>query len=185
MSAKVREAQRSILAAGALAIVKLAVGLASGSLAILAEAANSVLDLFASLITLVAVRFADQPADADHPYGHGKAENLAAFVQSGIILVTCLWISVEAVQRLLFSPASPALSPWLYGVMLLSVAVSGWRVRTLRRVAERTQSQALEADALHFYTDLFTGGAVLLGLVAVWLAERLGMPLLLRADDRL
>lgn len=179
---KTREALLSIGAALLLTLLKLGAGVTSGSIGLLAEAANSALDVFASGVTFLAVRYAEQPPDDEHPYGHGKAENLAAFAQSGLLLLTCALLVREALQRLFFF--SPLVNPSAaaFGVMLFSLVVSGWRVRALRRAAALHQSQALEADALHFYTDLFTGAAVLAGLGAIWLGERLGLPWLLRAD---
>jgi cation diffusion facilitator family transporter len=182
MNQKANEARSSILAASFLTILKLVVGVTSGSLAILAEALNSALDVVASLVTYGAVRYGDRPADETHHYGHGKAENLGAFVQSGIMLATCAWIAWEAVQRLLIAPVEVQPTIWAFGVMIVSVVVSIARVRSLRGAAAEHGSQALEADALHFYTDIYTGGAVLAGLGAVWLGERLAFPLLARAD---
>jgi cation diffusion facilitator family transporter len=179
---KISEARVSVLAAAFLTALKLGVGITSGSLAILAEALNSALDIVASLVTYGAVRYGDRPADETHHYGHGKAENLGAFVQSGIMLVTCAWIAWEGVQRLLIAPVEVQPTIWAFGVMIVSVAVSIARVRSLRRAAAEHGSQALEADALHFYTDIYTGGAVLVGLAAVWVGERLTLPLLARAD---
>ncbi len=172
----------SIAAAFFLMVLKLGVGLASGSLGILAEATNSALDIVASLVTFAAVWYSDKPADESHHYGHGKAENLGAFVQSGIMLVTCGWIAWEALGRLLGSPTSVEPTLWAFGVMAVSVVVSVARVRSLRRAAAAFGSQALEADALHFYTDIYTGAAVLVGLAGVWLGQRLDVPQLARAD---
>lgn len=182
MPEKSRMALTSVLAALLLMGLKLAVGLLTGSLGILAEASNSALDTLASLVTVAAVAYADRPADEDHHYGHGKAENLGAFVQSGIMLVTCGWIGWEALRRLLVDPSPVQPSVWAFLVMLISVGVSVARVRALRRAAAEHGSQALEADALHFYTDIYTGAAVLGGLSAVWLSERLALPLLAQAD---
>ncbi|MDQ4074779.1 MAG: cation-efflux pump [Chloroflexota bacterium] len=179
---KSREALTSVAAAFFLMMLKLVVGALSGSLGILAEATNSALDVLASLITLGAVRYADRPADESHHYGHGKAENLGAFVQGIIVLLTGAWISWEALRRLFGDPSPVESSIWAFGVMFVSVGVSLARVRSLHRAAAEHGSQALEADALHFYTDIFTGGAVLVGLVGVWLGGRLDMPLLARAD---
>lgn len=172
----------SVAAAAFLMLLKFGVGILSGSLGILAEAMNSLLDIFASLVTFAAVRYADRPADEQHLYGHGKAENLGAFVQSLIMFATLGWIGVEALRRLFVEPEAVRPSIWAFGVMVVSVLVSLWRVRSLRRAAAEHGSQALEADALHFYTDIYTGVAVLVGLGAVWLSTRVDAPFLARAD---
>ena len=182
MTEKTREALASVGAAIFLTLLKLSVGLWSGSLGLLAEAANSALDTLASLVTLAAVHYAAQPPDETHHYGHGKAENLGAFVQSGLMLATCLWIGWEALRRLLGVGGEVTHTPWSFVVMAISIVVSLWRVYSLRRSAAAHGSQALEADALHFYTDIYTGIAVLAGLAGVWWAERTGVAALARAD---
>ncbi|MCB0077007.1 MAG: cation diffusion facilitator family transporter [Anaerolineales bacterium] len=182
MSDKLREALTSVAAATFLFILKLVVGLWSGSLGLLAEAINSALDILASVVTVTALRYADLPPDADHPYGHGKAENLGAFVQSGIMFLTCLWIGREALLRLIGMSDEVSHTPWAFLVMGISVAVSVARVRALQRSAATHDSQALEADALHFYTDIYTGGAVLVGLLGVWLGARFDIPWLVVSD---
>ncbi len=181
-NSKTRAALVSVGAAVFLLIVKFTVAWLTDSLGIFAEAMNSALDIVASVVTVAAVAYADRPADEDHQYGHGKAENLGAFIQSLILLVTCIGIGGEAVQRLI-APTTPVLPTiWAFGVMVLSVAISAWRVYDLRRMAASTHSQALEADALHFSTDIYTGIAVLIGLAGVWLGQRWGIPWLVRAD---
>ncbi len=182
MTSKAIQALISVAAAFFLMVIKLIVGLLSGSLGILAEATNSALDILASLVTYAAVRYADKPADESHHYGHGKAENLGAFVQSAIMLFTCGWIAWEALQRLFVDPTFVEPSIWTFAVMIVSVLVSFARVRSLQRVAAEQGSQALEADALHFYTDIYTGAAVLVGLMGVWLSQRFALPWLARMD---
>src|SRR5438876_1784733 len=93
-------AGNSVLAAIAVTTLKIAVGLATGSLGILSEAAHSGLDLVAAFVTLLSVRVSDKPADAEHQYGHGKVENFSAFIETGLLLLTCIWIVSEAVRRL-------------------------------------------------------------------------------------
>ncbi len=165
----------SLWAAFALTVVKLAVGLHTNSLGILSEALHSGLDMLAAAMTLVAVRVASRPADARHPYGHGKIENLSALAQTLLLFLTCFWVVHEGVQRLLAgaSPVTPSL--WGVGVMALSIAVDVNRVRVLRRVAKKYKSQALEADALHFSTDILSSAVVLVGVLAVWLASALNV----------
>ena len=166
----------SLLAALGLTLLKLAVGLTTNSLGILSEALHSGLDLLAAAMTLLAVRIAAKPADQGHPYGHGKVENLSALGQTLLLFLTCVWVVHEGVTRLLAgaSPVTPSL--WGVGVMAVSMAVDINRVRILRRVARRYKSQALEADALHFSTDILSSAVVLAGVLAVWLAAALRLP---------
>jgi len=160
-------ALNSVLAATAIAVLKVVVGITTGSLGILSEAAHSGLDLVAALITLFSVRVSDKPADADHQYGHGKVENFSAFLETGLLLLTCVWIVYEAVRRLFFRHVNiePSLAAFL--VLFASMAVDWWRSRALKRVADKYDSQALQADALHFSTDIWSSGVVVLGLALV------------------
>jgi len=172
----------SVLAATAITALKVVVGITTGSLGILSEAAHSGLDLIAAFITLLSVRVSDKPADADHQYGHGKVENFSAFLETGLLLLTCVWIVYEAIVRLFFHHVEiePTVAAFL--VMLASVAVDWWRSRALRRVADKYDSQALQADALHFSTDIWSSGVVILGLVLVALGHRLKIGWLRDAD---
>ena len=173
---KQRVAFFSLLAAFALTTIKLAVGLHTHSLGILSEALHSGLDLLAAALTLLAVKVASRPADEGHTYGHGKAENLSALAQTVLLLLTCGWVTWEGVERLAegASPIQP--SVWGVGVMLLSILVDANRVRILRRVAQRNDSQALEADALHFSTDILSSIVVLAGVLTVWITDVLHAP---------
>jgi cation diffusion facilitator family transporter len=173
----------SVLAAIGLTSLKLVVGLLSGSLGILAEAAHSGLDLVAALMTLVAVRVADRPPDVTHNYGHAKFENLSAFLEAGLLLVTAGWVIYEAVQRLLYHEALVDANIWAFLVMGISIAVDATRSRALMRVAKAQGSQALEADALHFRTDIWSSVVVIVGLGAVRLGEAIQVPWLERADS--
>lgn len=179
---KSRVAWISVAAAIALIGSKLFVGLKTNSLGILSDAAHSGLDLAGSILTLVAVRVSSRPADVAHPYGHAKAENLSALAQTVLLLATGIWIVVEAVDRLFFSEAQVNAGPWAFGVIILAMGVDYSRARALRAAARRHQSPALEADAWHFATDLWSSAAVLLGLLGVRAASHLGMPFLARAD---
>ncbi|HNR71366.1 MAG TPA: cation diffusion facilitator family transporter [Verrucomicrobiota bacterium] len=160
----------SVLAAFLLTALKVVVGLLSGSLGILAEAAHSGLDLAAATITLVAVRAAAKPPDRGHDYGHGKVENLAAFLETLLLLATCAWIVRESFLRLTVRQVQVDASVWAFAVMAVSIAVDVSRSRMLYRVAVKHRSQALEADALHFSTDVWSSAVVILGLVGVRLA---------------
>ena len=150
---------------------KLFVGLATGSLGILAEAAHSGLDLVAAGATWVAIRIAGTPADADHPYGHGKAENLSALFATLLLLVTCAGILYGAIDRLFFTAVTVEVTVWSFLAMGTSIVVDYSRSRALGRAARKHNSQALEADALHFETDIWSSAAVIVGLVCVKLGQ--------------
>ncbi|HEY3107591.1 MAG TPA: cation-efflux pump [Chloroflexota bacterium] len=180
---KAAVALSSVLAAVVLTVLKLTVGLATGSLGILAEAAHSGLDLVAALMTLFAVRIADREADASHPYGHGRFENLSALFETILLLATCAWVIYEAVDRLVTGEVHVESSIWAFVVMAFSIAVDWSRSRALRRAAQEHGSVALEADALHFSTDIWSSAVVIVGLVLVWVGQRTpGANLLARAD---
>jgi len=160
-------AGNSVLAAIVITGLKAVVGFSTGSLGILSEAAHSGLDLIASLLTFFSVGVSDKPADADHQYGHGKIENFSAFVETGLLLVTCGWIIYEAALRLFFRRIEIEPSLAAFAVMMFSMGIDWWRSRVLGRIASKYDSQALEADALHFSTDIWSAGVVVLGLVLV------------------
>jgi cation diffusion facilitator family transporter len=164
-------AASSVLAAVALTGLKIVVGLATGSLGILAEAAHSALDLVAALLTLFAVRWSSKPADNDHPYGHGKIESLSGLVETVLLLATCGWIVYGATTRLLSGKVEIDLNIWAFVVILISIVVDISRTRVLSRAAKKYGSQALEADALHFSTDIWSSAVVLLGLICVKFSE--------------
>ncbi|MGA2945800.1 MAG: cation diffusion facilitator family transporter [Candidatus Sulfotelmatobacter sp.] len=160
-------AGNSVLAALLITGGKIVVGVTTGSLGILSEAAHSALDLIAALLTYLSVGVSDKPADADHQYGHGKVENFSAFVETGLLLLTCIWVIYEAIVRLFFRRVEVEPSVWAFAVMLISMAVDYWRSRALGRIATKYDSQALEADALHFSTDIYSAGVVVLGLALI------------------
>lgn len=175
-------AANSVLAAVGVTVLKIAVGVTTGSLGILSEAAHSGLDLVAAIVTLFSVRVSDKPADADHQYGHGKVENFSAFIETGLLLVTCVAIVYEGVRRLFFHHVQiePTLAAFL--VMFVSMGVDLWRSRALSKIADKYDSQALQADALHFTTDIWSSGVVVFGLAVVLLGKRLEIPRLADAD---
>jgi cation diffusion facilitator family transporter len=180
---KAAVALSSVVAAVGLTVLKLAVGLATGSLGLLAEAAHSGLDLVAALMTLWAVRIADREPDASHPYGHGRFENVSALFETLLLLATCVWVIYEAIDRLTTGEIHVESSIWAFVVMAISIAVDWSRSRALRRAAEEHSSTALEADALHFSTDIWSSAVVIVGLGLVWLGERIpGGELLVAAD---
>ena len=164
----------SVTAAVLLTALKLVVGLLTRSLGILAEAAHSALDLVAALVTFFAVRISDRPADERHLYGYGKVENLSALIETLLLLATCVWIIYEAIQRLFFGSVEIKANAWSFGVMIISIVVDITRSRILYRAARKHNSQALEADALHFSTDIWSSSVVIVGLALVVLSERLG-----------
>src|SRR3954469_14297912 len=136
-------ARNSVIAAVGMTALKILVGFATGSLGLISEAAHSGLDLIAAVITFFSVGVSDKPADADHQYGHGKVENFSAFIETGLLLITCVWIVSEAIRRLFFhhvviiEPSAAA-----FAVLFLSMAVDYWRSRALGKTALRYDSQA-------------------------------------------
>jgi cation diffusion facilitator family transporter len=180
---KIQVALASLLAAAFLTGAKLVVGILTNSLGIISEALHSGFDLVATGMTLVAVWIADSPADEEHRYGHGKFENLSALAETALLLVVCLWVAYEAVCRLFFR-AEIEITPsvWAFAVVITSIIVDIWRGHHLHEAAEKYSSQALEADALHFSSDIWSSLVVLFGLICVVLAERLGWPWLIHAD---
>jgi len=161
----------SLIAAVALTAFKFVVGLLTGSLGILAEAAHSGLDLAAAGVTYLAVRYSGRPPDHTHLYGHGKIENLSALSETLLLLGTCVWIIWEAIHRLVQHRLEVEVTWWSFAVMLTSIAIDFSRSRVLARTAKKYNSQALEADALHFRTDIWGSSVVILGLIAMKAAE--------------
>jgi cation diffusion facilitator family transporter len=182
-AAKRTAAQSSLFAALGITLLKLLTGILTGSLGMLSEAAHSFIDLIASGITLLTVRVADRPADEQHNYGHGKLENLSAAFEIVLMVGSCVYIAREAVLRILrHRHLELRWSVWPFAVLLLSIAVDYTRSRALHRVAQQHRSDALEADAVHFGTDIWSSAAVFLGLLAAFVGERLRLPALEYAD---
>ena len=172
----------SVLAALVITSLKVVVGVTTGSLGILSEAAHSGLDLVAALVTYFSVRVSDKPADAEHQYGHGKVENFSAFIETFLLLLTCVWIIYEAQKRLFFHSVEIEPTVWAFAVMMLSMGVDFWRSRALGRIATKYDSQALEADALHFSTDIWSSLVVILGLALVLIGRLTGIGWMKDAD---
>lgn len=162
----------SVAAATLLTSLKLVAGLATGSLGLLSEAAHSGLDTIASLFTFASVRLAGRPADADHPYGHGRFENLSAILQGLLLLGTAAFIAVEALRRILSPSIQVEPSFWAFGVLGFGMVLDLWRSRLLLTAARKFHSKALEADALNFRADLLSSSVVIVGLALTLLAER-------------
>ena len=170
---KTRTAVISVAAATGITLLKLLTGIASHSIGMYSEAAHSALDLLASAITLMSVTLADRPADEDHPYGHAKIENLAAFTETILMFGSVVWIVYESIHRIFEPNVVVHISPWPFAVLLLSMSVDFLRSRSLAHTASHTGSAALEADAVHFGTDIWSSFAVIVGLALNGLGSRL------------
>ena len=155
----------SVIAADFLTGFKLLIGLLTGSLGILSEALHSALDLVAAVITYFSVKISDKPADDEHNYGHGKIENLSALIETFLLLITCVWIIYEAVDRIVNKNTHIEVTIWSYIVVISSIIIDINRSRMLSKAAKKHNSQALEADALHFSTDIWSSVVVLFGLI--------------------
>ncbi len=171
-----RAAAVSVIAAIVLTVMKIAVGILSNSLGIISEALHSGLDLMAAGITYIAVIRAAKAPDAEHPFGHGKIENFAALAETILLWITSVWIVYEALRRITESEW-PEASMLGIAVMVISIIINYERSKLLSRVAAEHGSQALEADALHFYADMITSVVVLFGLGFVWFGLPIGDPL--------
>jgi cation diffusion facilitator family transporter len=165
---KLRAATFSVFVNVLLFSAKVVVGVASGSLGMLAEAAHSLLDLLASGFAYTGIRSANRPLDEEHPYGHEKFENFSSLVQTALLGVTSIWIFYEAGLRLLTGFAIQIDSTLYYAIAIMVFAIiADFSVsRYLFQNARKYESSALEADAYHFSTDIYSSVAVLLGLVA-------------------
>jgi cation diffusion facilitator family transporter len=162
-------ALKSMFASGGLTLLKLFAAFWTGSLGVLSEAIHSLLDFAATVITLIAVRLSDEPADAEHHYGHTKYESIAALTETVLLFATCIWIVYEAVLRLVTGENNVDAHPAAILIMIISITVDFFRARHLKQTAEKTRSQALEADALHFASDMWSSAVVIVGLALVWL----------------
>jgi cation diffusion facilitator family transporter len=167
MNAKVSIARLSIVSNTVLIVLKLAVGLISGSVSILSEAIHSSIDLIAAIISFFSVRVSDNPPDSRHPYGHGKIENISGVIEALLIFVAAVWIVYEAVKKLLGEKIELESIALGSIVMLVSAIVNIFVSKKLYKVARETKSVALEADALHLKTDVYTSLGVSLGLFLI------------------
>ena len=180
---KKRAALLSIGSATLLLCLKTFLVWRTGSLGVLSEALHSGLDLVAAVITFLSVRVSDQPADERHPYGHGKFENFSAFIETGLLILTAIYIIYEAFYRLFFH--SVHIEPNLVAIVILcgALLIDMTRARALNKVAQKHLSEALEADALHFSTDVWSTTVVILGVCLVWVGNTWNMPWLSYADS--
>ena len=179
---KRRAALLSVGSAVLLVSLKAFLVIRTGSLGVLSEALHSGLDLIAAIITFLSLRVSDQPADERHPYGHGKFENFSAFVETGLLVLTALYVIYEAFDRLFFHVVHIQPSVTAILVLLVALAIDITRARKLSHVAHKYASEALEADALHFSTDVWSTIVVILGIGLVWAGQRWNVPWLVYAD---
>jgi len=179
---KKRAALLSVGSAVLLVSLKTFLVVRTGSLGVLSEALHSGLDLIAAIITFLSIRMSDQPADERHPYGHGKFENFSAFVETGLLALTALYIIYEAFGRLFFRSVHIQPSVMAILVLLAALSIDLTRAQALRHVARKYSSEALEADALHFSTDVWSTIVVITGIGLVWTGETWNLPGLIYAD---
>src|SRR5215470_18028110 len=179
---KRRAALLSVSSALLLVSLKTFLVVRTGSLGVLSEALHSGLDLVAAVITFLSLRVSDRPADERHPYGHGKFENFSAFVETGLLLLTALYIIYEAFDRLFFRSVHIQPSLTAMFVLLGALVIDITRARKLSHVAAKYSSEALEADALHFSTDVWSTMVVIAGIGLVWAGEKWNVPALIYAD---
>jgi cation diffusion facilitator family transporter len=171
MNAKVRIARLSVLSNSLLIIMKLIVGIISGSVSIISEAIHSSMDLVAAFIAFLSVKVSDTPPDSRHPYGHGKVENISGVIEAILIFVAAALIIFEAIRKLLGEPIVLD-KIWIGSlVMIISAVINTYVSRRLYKVARETKSVALEADALHLKTDVYTSVGVAVGLVLILLTD--------------
>ena len=166
---KTKVALISIIASASLALFKFVIAQMTGSLAILSEALHSGLDIMAAIMTLYAIRMVIRPPDLEHPYGYAKFESITSLAETILLFVAAVWIFYDGFQRIFFIHSEPEITFFSFAVMIVSILVDYSRSKTLYRIAHKYGSQALEADALHFKTDMLTSGVVLIGLVIVYL----------------
>ena len=176
----------SVIAAIFLTCFKLVIGLITGSLGILSEALHSGLDLVAAVITLFAVRVSNKPSDDDHHYGHGKIENFSALIETLLLFITCFWIIFEATHRIASGKGLElTTTETIFSLLVVttSIIIDVWRSRKLLKVAKKYKSQALEADALHFATDVWSSSVVLIGIICVKIYEWTNLQVFFYADS--
>jgi cation diffusion facilitator family transporter len=168
VSEKQKVALVSLVASAVLAAAKTVAALFTGSLGILSEAVHSLLDTGATAITFAAVRISDRPPDETHHFGHAKVESVSALTATGLLFATTVWIVYEALHRLLTGDVHVTVAWWAVAIVAGSIFIDFHRARALKLVAEATTSEALEADALHFTSDMWSSIVVLVGLAAAW-----------------
>jgi cation diffusion facilitator family transporter len=170
MNKKVKVARLSIISNTSLIVIKLAAGLISGSVSVISEAIHSSMDLLAAIIAFFSVKISDTPADKTHPYGHGKFENVSGVIEAILIFIAAVWIIVEAIEKLLHPKPIDSFELGFL-VMFVSAAINVYVSGRLYKVARETESVALEADALHLKTDVYTSLGVGCGLLLIWIGK--------------
>lgn len=167
---KTRVALLSVASNSTLVVLKLIIGGMIGSVSVMSEAIHSGVDLLASVIATYAVRTSGRPADDDHPFGHGKVENISGAIEALLIFVAAGWIIYEAIHRLM-NPRPLECAGWGVAVMLVSALMNIVVSHMLFKVGKETDSVALEADAWHLRTDVYTSAGVMAGLAFIWTHE--------------
>ena len=178
MTEKAEKRRVTLISLGAalvLILLKLSLGLATGYLILISEALHSSLDALVTMVTFFSIRYAERPADQGHPYGHGKAENLAAFTEALLLCFAILFILKEVVERLFFKSVAIEPNIWAVSILVVSALFDAQRSRALARIARKYKSPAIEADAVHFRADLVTSSMALGGVVVTYLARVLGI----------
>lgn len=160
---KLRAARLSVITAALLASLKIATGIATGSMAVVASAVDSLLDILMSSVNFVAIKKAEEPADECHPFGHGKYETVATLIQAFVIAISGSWIIFEAIRRLIQGSTLQLIEGGI-AVLIFSTMISILISRYLKKIAKETDSSALEADSLHFSMDVYTNLALAAGL---------------------
>lgn len=171
MNNKVKVARLSIISNSVLILIKLLVALYTGSVSILSEAIHSSMDLAASIIAFFSVQISDKPADANHPYGHGKFENISGVIEALLIFVASILIIMESVKKIIYSNETTTSYAVGFVIMLISASINYIISKKLHKVAEQEDSVALEADALHLKTDVYTALGVSVGLLLMWITK--------------
>ncbi|MEP7146271.1 MAG: cation diffusion facilitator family transporter [bacterium] len=166
---KIKVALHSLYAAIIITFIKILAAYFSGSLGVLSEVFNSAIDIFVCIVTIISIKYSSRPPDEDHNYGHEKVESFSALFQVLVLFITSSYIIYEAINRLFVNKDTEVkISIWIFIALLISMAVDFYRARILKKVANETRSNALEADALHFSTDILSSGVVIIGLVLVY-----------------
>lgn len=165
ISKKLKVAYKSLLAAVVITFIKVAAVYFSGSLGILSEVINSAIDIFVCIITLLSIQYSSRPPDERHNYGYEKIENFSAIMQVIVLFGTTAYIIYEAVRRLMYPDAGLLnISVWTFGALILTILIDVNRSRKLNKIAKETNSHALEADAMHFTSDILSSVVVIIGL---------------------
>lgn len=166
---KIKVALQSLFAAVIITVIKILAAYFSGSLGVLSEVFNSAIDIFVCLVTIISIKYSSRPPDKDHNYGHEKVENFSALFQVFILFITASYVIYEAMLRLfVLKDYEIKVNIWIFLALIISIIIDVYRARILNKVARETKSNALEADALHFSSDILSSGVVIIGLILVY-----------------